>query len=175
MKVINLWGGPGSGKSTTAAGLYYLMKINKFKVELVREFVKDLIWEDSLHLLKDQNFILMNQNKMLKRLEGKVDYVITDSPLLLSVYYADDEYLLKRPSFKDFVWEEFNSYNNINIMLDKDHSYESYGRLHNEEEANNISCDLENLLLCNNLEYYKYKTNINIANTIMNKIIELES
>lgn len=45
MKVINLFGGPGIGKSTLAAGLFEHMKIAGFNVELVNEYAKDMVWE----------------------------------------------------------------------------------------------------------------------------------
>ena len=37
--VINFCGGPGSGKSTAAAGLFYNMKIAGYNVELTDEFL----------------------------------------------------------------------------------------------------------------------------------------
>ena len=170
MKVINLWGAPGSGKSTTAAGLYYKMKVNNDKVELIHEYVKDLIWEDHLSVLEDQNYIFANQNRMLKRLEGKVDYVITDSPIPLSTYYVNDKYIKERPSFKAMVWEEFNNYENINFYLLKDHEYQEYGRLHNEKEAENIGNGLLDILNENKVEYYNVKTGNNIIEEIYKKI-----
>jgi pantothenate kinase len=39
--IINVYGGPGAGKSTSAAYLYYLLKVAGKNVELVREYVKD--------------------------------------------------------------------------------------------------------------------------------------
>jgi len=39
-KVINLFAGPGAGKSTTAAGLFAEMKRANVDVELVTEYVK---------------------------------------------------------------------------------------------------------------------------------------
>jgi len=48
MKVINLFGGPGCGKSTAAAGLFHLMKSNHMSVELVNEFAKEIVWENNL-------------------------------------------------------------------------------------------------------------------------------
>lgn len=41
-KVINLYGGPGTGKSTTAAMLFAKMKLAGFNCEYVPEFAKDL-------------------------------------------------------------------------------------------------------------------------------------
>ena len=54
MKVINLVGGPGCGKSTTAAGLFYELKRRDYSVELVTEYAKSRVWEDSLRTLNDQ-------------------------------------------------------------------------------------------------------------------------
>ena len=53
MKVINLFAGPGTGKSTTAAGLFYKMKSKGYMVELVTEFAKDLVYQESFFRLKD--------------------------------------------------------------------------------------------------------------------------
>ena len=39
-KIINLFGGPGIGKSTQAAGLYYEMKKLNMNVEMPYEFPK---------------------------------------------------------------------------------------------------------------------------------------
>ncbi len=43
--VVNLLGGPGSGKSTTAADVFARLKWQDINCELVTEFAKDLVWE----------------------------------------------------------------------------------------------------------------------------------
>ena len=50
LTVINFFGGPGCGKSTTAAELFAKMKKANYKVELVHEVAKDFIWEEAQHL-----------------------------------------------------------------------------------------------------------------------------
>jgi predicted ATPase len=57
LKVINLYGGPGTGKSTTAAALFALMKREGYNVELVTEFAKDLVWTERNKELGDQIYI----------------------------------------------------------------------------------------------------------------------
>lgn len=44
-RVITLWGGPGSGKSTMAAEIYARLKRQLCNVEMVREYVKGWAWE----------------------------------------------------------------------------------------------------------------------------------
>ena len=91
MKVINLYGGPGSGKSTTAAGLYYRMKMAHHNVELVTEYAKDLVYADRLEgMLDQQEYIFAKQNNRLHRLRNKTDWVVTDSPILLSTVYVNE-------------------------------------------------------------------------------------
>lgn len=170
MKVINLWGAPSSGKSTNAAGLFYLMKLDKFKVEIIHEFVKDQIYEEHLSVLNDQNFIFANQNRMLERLRNKVDYVITDSPLPLSLYYCEEKnpnYLKNNPGFESIVWSIFNSYQNINFFLKPDHPFENHGRIHNESESFIIEKNIKKLLIKNNITHYETYTNKNLADELL--------
>ncbi len=58
MTIINLLGGPGSGKSTTAAGLFNIMKTEGMSVEFAGEFAKDLTWSERKFCLTDQ-FMMM--------------------------------------------------------------------------------------------------------------------
>ncbi len=86
-KVISLFGGSGLGKSTLAAGLYAAMKAKGIHCELVREYVKQWAWEGTKIGPYDQPYIFGKQSRAEARLYGKVDYIIPDSPLLLSPVY----------------------------------------------------------------------------------------
>ena len=86
-KVINFYGGPSAGKSTMAAQLFGIMKSKRLNVEMVPEFAKDLTWKKS-GCLDDQVYVFANQNHALYTLLGQVDYIITDSPLILGLHYA---------------------------------------------------------------------------------------
>ena len=80
MKVYNLFGGPGCGKSTLAARMFAKMKQLGIDCELVTEAAKDIVWEGGV---LDQYGLFAEQLRRVKRLEGKVDIAITDSPILL--------------------------------------------------------------------------------------------
>lgn len=81
-KIINLLGCPCSGKSTTAAGLFHLMKLEGYNVELVQEFVKKEVYAENKGSLADQLLLTASQNHLLRNLVGKVEYVICDASLL---------------------------------------------------------------------------------------------
>jgi cellulose biosynthesis protein BcsQ len=155
MKVINFYGGPGTGKSTTAAGLFYKMKSEGYKVELVTEYAKDVVYQESFFKLKDQLYIFTKQHHKLWKLRGKVDYVITDSPLLLSLHYFTDNDVYNKDHFFDFVRSTFNSYENINIFITRNefHPYQNYGRTQTEDEAIEVDRSIRELLDKNKVLY----------------------
>jgi len=91
---INIIGSPCSGKSTVAANLF-------------AEYAKDCVWENSIDTLEDQIFVFGNQFHRQKRIEGKVQYAINDSPFLLSSIYnkMDSVYLDK------LIIEQYKKFN----------------------------------------------------------------
>jgi len=126
-KIINLFGGPGCGKSTTAAGLFYEMKKMRLEVELVTEYAKDMVWEGRYNILDDQIYIYAKQHRRIARLVGHgVEWVITDSPIPLGLVYLRDGVL--STSFHKLVMEVFNTYDNHNFLLQRNFEYNPIGR-----------------------------------------------
>ena len=78
MIIINLFAGPGSGKSTTCAGLFSKLKLAGINCEMVLEYAKELVWENNLETLDDQIYIFAEQLHRINRLKNKVDVIITD-------------------------------------------------------------------------------------------------
>lgn len=157
MLVVNLWGAPSSGKSTTAAGLFFLLKINKWRVELITEFAKEMVWERNENIFGDQMFIFAEQNRRLRRLESHdVDVAITDSPLPLPSFYKPKGYL---EQFDGVVMEQFNRYNNVNYLLERESSFEAIGRRHNEQEALQLAGELKHFMDERHIEYLTLTAN----------------
>jgi len=166
MVVINLFGGPGSGKSTTAAGLFFKMKTdNRVKsVELVTEFAKDMVYAGRTEELRDnQLYITAKQYGRMQRLVGKVDYIITDSPLVQSIMYTPEDYF---HSFKQLVLEVYNSFDNFNVFINRVKEYKIYGRGQTEEESDLISKNILDLLDENNLSYVRVDGDIKAPDAI---------
>lgn len=146
-RVINLFGGPGTGKSTTAAGLFNKMKKLGLKVELVREYAKDLVYDERHNVIKeDQLYIYAKQQRRMKILHDHVDYIITDSPLFLSVVYGR-MYKNLNKYLEQYIIDNNFKYENINIFLNrnlKEHKYQEYGRSQTLEEAQDIDTNIKN-------------------------------
>ena len=58
--------------------------------EMAREYAKDMVWENSLDVLKDQIYLFGHQYHRLHVLNGKVRVVLCDSPLIMGLVYAKD-------------------------------------------------------------------------------------
>jgi len=140
--VVNIFGGPSAGKSTTSAGIFYELKRQGIRCELVTEYAKSKVWEESYKVLEDQIYIFDKQNHKMFTVKGKVDVIITDSPLLLSLYYGKD----LSSSFKGLIVETHNTYNNMNYFINNLGEYDSVGRMQTEEESLIISGHILDIL-----------------------------
>ncbi len=157
MKIINFFGGPGTGKSTTAARLFSDMKVTGVNCELVTEYAKEMVWEDRHNIFQDQLYLLAKQNRKLLRLQNKVDYVLTDSPILLNtIYMVENGY---EQTLNQLILEVFNSYDNINILLNRTHEYQEVGRYQTEQQSDELSSDIKKLLQLHNVPFVEYDCN----------------
>lgn len=153
LKVINLFAGPGASKSTTRAVLFGNMKYASMNVEETTEYAKDLTWEDSTNVLSDQLFVIANQNRRLDRLRNKVEWVVTDSPLLLSIHYASPDYL--PANFNNMVFELWDTYENYNFLLNRVKPYNPIGRSQTLEESTAIDGLIEKMLMDKHLPFWR--------------------
>lgn len=168
-KVINLFGGPGVGKSTIASGLFYHMKMNGFKVEYATEWIKDKIYDGDKYPFLDELYAFAKQNKKINSMRDKMDYIITDSPLPLVLLYSTKE----PASFEQLVMDMFNNYDNVNFLIKRDHGYEEFGRNQNEQEANKIHRKLEELLQKYGIRFYRFKST-EALDKIKNEILKID-
>lgn len=143
--VVNLYGGPGTGKSTNAARLFSMLKDAGVDVELVTEYAKDLVWEDSLSVLDNQLFVFANQHHRLKRLQGKVEVIVTDSPLLFSVVYGRENSCLSE-ELEALVYAEYSKFNNLDVFLNRVKPYNPNGRLQTQQEAEQLDPIIKSVL-----------------------------
>lgn len=164
-KVINLFGSPGAGKSTIAAGIFHLMKINGFSVEIVTEFAKECVYECP-ETLKDQFYVTAMQARRITKLLGKVDFVISDSPILLGEVYKSKKSFLS----ENFYIDLFNQYNNINYILNRKFAFVQEGRVHTEIDSKEIDKQIKQILNKNGISFRQIESDGNAHNIIFNLV-----
>jgi GTPase SAR1 family protein len=161
-KIINLFAGPSAGKSSVAGALLSELKKRDIPADAPYEFPKVLAWDKNYPAIKDQLYVIGNQHRGISRSYGNVDYIIVDSPILLSLIYKN--FYEQEPtypgsfydeSFDNFILSLHKKYDNLNIFLERDEErFEDSGRYQNLEESKLIDQKLHTLLTENNIPYH---------------------
>ncbi len=152
--IINLFGGPGSGKTTIAAELFSELKKLHLEVELVTEFAKDLIMQNNEDALNHQFYVTGVQAHRIWSAARKMDVVVVDSPILLGPIYD------KRNSgtLRKLCIEYHNELNNLNVLLSRQGTPHSMnGRVHSLTESIGLDNRIHRLLDELNINYLQLK------------------
>lgn len=149
--VINLFGAPGSGKSTAAAYIFSRLKMLGYNCELITEYAKDKTWEGNTTALSCQEYIFGKQSFRMARCRDKVDIIITDSPLPLGIFYNENPVL--DHSYEEMVLKVFYSYHNYNYLLVRCRPYNPIGRNQTQAEADEIGDKIQMFLDDNGIIY----------------------
>jgi nicotinamide riboside kinase len=162
--IISLYGGPGTGKSTSSAYLFYKLKSMGLSTELVREYVKNWAWEGR-HIEKyDQMYFMGKQIRAESLLFGKVDYVVTDSPVMLGAYYAE---LYTTPVIAAGVLSGVQAFykqalddghKHLHVFLERTKPYVQAGRYETAKQAKDVDSGVKNMLEDLGIGFSAYKT-----------------
>lgn len=168
--VINLFGEPSAGKSTCAMDITAKLKRKGINAEYVSEFAKDKVYENNSEVFKHQEYLFGKQSFKMGRVRDKVQVMVVDSPLLLCAVYNKDDALGEE--FNKTVLNVFNSYDNRNYLLIRNHAYENEGRLQNEKEAQKVREEIVNKLAELDVRYETIISSEKNCNYIVDNIVE---
>ena len=172
--VVNFYGGPGTGKSTVTAHAYALLKWAGYNCEMAREYAKDKVWEGSIDVLDDQIHVFGEQYHRLHILQDKVDIILTDSPIILGLVYAETT-KLPYVSFENLVMDTYNDMNNLNIVLNRIKDFEQAGRIQKVGKAIEIDHEIIDLLESNSVPYFIFDASPEYVYDIVELIINTMS
>ena len=149
--VVNLIGGPGTGKSILASEIFSNLKRNNVTCDVAWEYIKRKLREKALKVVQSQLYLFGKQQFQLFSMKDEVEVVITDAPLLLFSYYDKT----RCPFLKKMVLNEYNKYNNLLYFIERDLSvdYETEGRYQDLEGAKQVDSELKAFLDENKIEY----------------------
>lgn len=154
--VVNLFAGPGAGKTTCAWEIASELKKRGIEAEYVSEYAKEFVWDGRTDILdgslEHQKMLFTEQAHRINRLLGKVDVVVTDSPTILGLLY------LKEPNsdFEAQVLHDFNGHKNFNLFINRGQVFQQAGRIHNAAESIEIDKHVQEFLQAHQIYYGTY-------------------
>jgi len=103
---IGLMGAPGTGKSTLAAYVYAMLKDEGFDGDLVTEYIREHInRHKQVPSITFQSVVYERQLEKEKILPDGLDFLVTDSPHILSYIYAS-------------LYIDYNDVNQVELLGD---------------------------------------------------------
>lgn len=151
-KIINLYGGPSTGKSTAAAYIYHQLKCQHLNAELVREYVKEWAYEKRVISIYDQIYFLGKQSRKESMLYGKVDWIVTDCPVFMGTYYSQ-KYCsigvsegIRAATLAYYRQAAEDGYQHHHVLLNRTVPYQAEGRYQTESEALEMDSELKTML-----------------------------
>lgn len=178
-KIICLYGGPGTGKSTTCAGLFYKLKLAGYNCEMNREYIKEWVWEGRKIKDGDQPYFFSKQaRKERLYMERGLEFIITDSPLVLTHFYGTkyDPFEKKTNTSLTMlqnhhtVCKEFG-YKIDHFFLTRVKDYNPEGRNETESQAKEIDNEMFNMLNGLNIKYDTLPANNDAVDIIISKLL----
>lgn len=151
-KIINLYAGPGTGKSTIAAKTFAMLKEAGLNVELVTEYVKKWAWDERKPVNYDQFYFFGKQARSETALLGKVDIIVTDAPVVLTSYYAQvfgtpEQAVLFRSMYLAYrAMLEHDGHKLVDVWLNRVKPYDPRGRYQDEGGAKKIDVEMRRYL-----------------------------
>lgn len=155
---ISLFSGPGAGKSTLAAWLFARLKMARYEVEHVSEYVKAWAFLKRAPTSYDQVYITgkqLHKEDMALRSNPNT-LIVTESPLFLTTCYARRYNAPCPRQLADIALEFEKTYPALNIFVDRaDMPYNANARFQNEQQAREMD---EFILACMRIDGLKYHT-----------------
>ena len=171
MLVVNLYGGPGVGKSTIQADVFRRLKQAGINAEIMTEYAKLLTWEERWPALACQPLIFGKNLYEMTILRDKVDVLVLDSPLLFSALYGAHSALTHPQSFFDAVADFSAQFETIDYLLRRVVAYDTNGRRQNAEQSDQVHLDCVALLERYSIPYTELPGDTRAGDRIFNDVL----
>ena len=162
-KVINLIGGPSSKKSLVSADIILQLHLQNKTVEHLADYAKYLFWQRDYETLRNQYYVAQKQYKVLRAIDGEVQFIIVEGSLPQLFYYNRNykENICDMAKTETQIKQWYSEFENINIFVERDESpYIQAGRNQNEAQAKEIDQVMMNLLRKNNIPFISLRPDI---------------
>ena len=94
----------------------------------------ELVYDEAFNVMNDQIYLFGEQWHRTFRMLGKVDFIVTDSPLLMNIVYDkqnDDD-------FRKFIKSRIHKLKSLDFFVNRSNAFSEVGRIHNLEQSKEL-------------------------------------
>ena len=155
---VNIFGGPGSGKSITAINIRVELGFKDYNIELVEEVVKDWTYISRIPEGCDDFYLTASQiQKEDIRLRAGVGVIVSDSPIFIQYFFSRYHNVSLQEPIRLASLEFEKLYPSLNIFLDRENKfYDEVGRYEKLKEAKRIDILLKATLVENKISFRSF-------------------
>ena len=141
MKVINLFAGPGTGKTTLCYELLAAMKKQGLRVEHVRDIPREEVYWESWRELDDHLIQLAKIQSAINMHRPHCDYLVVESPVLMRLAYLptvnERQPMNGEKAISQLALALHQQEDNLDVLLvrNPEFGYDQRGRDQNEAQA----------------------------------------
>lgn len=174
-KVINVVGGPGTEKSLVAAAIILHLHLKGKSVEHVIDTAKQLVWQKDFEMLQNQHLVSSHQYKILKSIDGEVQFIVAEGSLPQMLYYnrtyQDNICDVEKTDKQIRKW--MDEFDNLIIFVKRDLAkpYVRMGREQSEEEALDIDRRMANMFKNRGIQFHEIEPTVKAVEELMPSLI----
>ena len=161
--------------STTCAGLFYHLKMLGYNCEMNREYIKEWLWEDRKVREGDQTYFFSKQARKERNYIGNnLDFIITDSPLVLTHFYGLKYDKMEQRSNTSKVMLQHHhdfckdkGYKVDHFLIKRAKAYTESGRYQTESDAKQYDIEITQMMNDFGIGYNEVQGDENCVKSIM--------
>jgi hypothetical protein len=108
------------------------------------EYAKERVWQKDMFVFEQQNYIGAKQAMRIARLQGKVDVIVTDAPLIMNTAYVKG-YSYEKP-YIEMMTIMHNSVDHLDVFVKRVKPYLAAGRHQDEAGAKQLDGEILDIL-----------------------------
>jgi hypothetical protein len=170
---VNLYGGPGTGKSVQQALVFARLKIWGVDAMMSMEIAKRHVYSGSKDIATQEG-LFGDQLKELNLFNNHVEVIVSEAPLLFSIIYDKAYSETDNIDFYRNVSTKYKQFDNMEFLLTRAHEYRQEGRYQDEQGAKDVDKIIRTVLKDNGVspvEIAPYEESaITIARMVMERL-----
>ena len=123
----------------------------------------------TFYVMNDQIYLFGEQWHRTFRMLGKVDFIVTDSPLLMNIVYNR----VKDEDFDKFIYSRIHKLKSLDFFINRSDVFSEVGRIHNLEQSKEVDKTIKELAKNNDIKLIELEQENSVNVTQIDNFISI--